>query len=65
VLGHRRREGGRDLVDEGSSLPELAREVEEELQLRRDVAETSRRPEGDAVRPLEVGEARDRLVLDL
>ena len=65
VLGHRRREGRRDLVDECSSLPELAREVEEDLQLRRDVAEASRRSEGDAVRPLEVLERGFRLVLEL
>jgi hypothetical protein len=39
--------------------------VEEQLRLRRDVAEPDRRPKGDAVGPLDVLEPRIRLMLDL
>jgi hypothetical protein len=46
-------------------LPEFSGKVEEQLRLRRDVAEPGRRPKGDAVGPLDVLEPRIRLMLDL
>ena len=55
----------RNLVGELALLPEPSRLIHELLQLRRDVAEPRRSAEGDAVRPLQVLQARDRLVLDL
>jgi hypothetical protein len=58
-------EGGRHLVGELALLPQPSRLVHEPLQLRRHVAEPHGRAEADAVRPLQVLEARVRLVLDV
>ena len=65
VRRHRGGEGGRHLVGELALLPQPSRLVHELLQLCRHVAEPRRSAEGDCVRPLQVLETRDRLVLDL
>src|SRR3954463_2687207 len=65
MLRLRGREGRSDLVDQFSPFPELAGEVEKQLQLSCDVAKTSGGSKGDAVRPLDVGQARIGEILDL
>src|SRR3954466_8235659 len=65
VLRLRRREGRSDLVDQFSPFPELPGEVEKQLQLSCDVAETSRGSKGDPVRPHDVLQARIGDISDL